>query len=51
MAIAILLSHRLQGLLLAESAEYDDELNHSVLDGGAIAGKRFDWMLGRLKVS
>jgi hypothetical protein len=33
--------------LLAESAEYDDKLNDSV----AIAGKRFDWMLGRLKVN
>ncbi|MCC5668500.1 cyclic nucleotide-binding domain-containing protein [Nostoc sp. CHAB 5784] len=65
-AIAILLSQRLQGMLsrlgygrrvysqglsLAESAEYDDELNDSVLDGVAIAGKRFDWMLGRLKVT
>ncbi|MEH2002623.1 MAG: cyclic nucleotide-binding domain-containing protein [Nostoc sp.] len=62
-AIAILLSQRLQGMLsrlgygrrvysqglsLAESAEYDDELNDSVLDGVAIAGKRFDWMVGRL---
>jgi bacteriocin-type transport-associated protein len=64
-AIAILLSQRLQGMLsrlgygrrvysqglsLAQSAEYDDELNDSVLDGVAIAAKRFDWMLGRLKV-
>ncbi|MDF5737192.1 MULTISPECIES: hypothetical protein [unclassified Nostoc] len=40
-----------QGLPLALSAEYDDELNDSVLDGVAIAGKRFDWMLGRLTVS
>lgn len=65
-AIATLLSHRLQGMLsqlgygrrvytqglaLAESAEYDDELNDNVLDGVALAGKRFDWMLGRLRVS
>ncbi|MHC5939180.1 hypothetical protein [Nostoc sp.] len=58
-AIATLLSHRLQEILsrysqylpLAESAEYEGELNDSVLDGVAIAGKRFDWMLGRLKVS
>jgi bacteriocin-type transport-associated protein len=64
-AIATLLSHRLQGMLsqlgygrrvyskglpLAESAKYEDELNDSVLDGVAIAGKRFDWMLGRLTV-
>ncbi|MEH1770947.1 MAG: hypothetical protein ACYTXE_29770 [Nostoc sp.] len=35
----------------AENAEYDHELHDSVLDGVAIAGKRFDWMLGRLKVS
>ena len=40
-----------KGLSLTESAEYDDELNDSVLDGVAIAGKRFDWMLGQLKVS
>lgn len=65
-AIAILLSQRLQGMLshlgygrrvysqglsLPESKEYEDELNDSVLNGVAIAGKRFDWMLGRLKVS
>lgn len=65
-AIATLLSHRLQGMVsqlsygrrvysqglpLAESAEYEDELNDSVLDNVAIAGKRFNWMLGRLTVS
>jgi len=63
-AIATLLSHRLQGMLsqlgygrrvysqgLPLSAEYDDELNDSVLDGVAIAAKRFEWMVGRLKVS
>ncbi|MEH1910891.1 MAG: hypothetical protein V7L05_15190 [Nostoc sp.] len=65
-AIATLLSSRLQelhsrlgygrrvyskGLPLAENVEYDDELNYSVLDGVAIAGKRFDWMLERLRVS
>jgi hypothetical protein len=31
--------------------DYEDELHDSILDGIAIAGKRFDWMLGRLKVS
>ena len=65
-AIAILLSQRLQamlsqlgycrrvysqGLSLAENLEYEDELNDSVLDSVAIAGKRFDWMLARLRVS
>ena len=65
-AIATLLSNRLQGMLsqlgygrrvysqglpLAESVEYEDELNDSVLNGVAIAGKRFDWMLGKLRVS
>ncbi|ACC85192.1 cyclic nucleotide-binding domain-containing protein [Nostoc punctiforme] len=64
--IATLLSQRLQGTLsqlgsgrrvysqglpLTKSAEYEDELNDTVLDSVAIAGKRFDWMLGRLKVS
>ena len=39
-----------QGLSLAKSAEYDDELNDSVLDGVAIADKRFDWILERLRV-
>ena len=38
-----------QGLALAESAEYEDELNDSLLDGVALAGKRFDWMLRRLR--
>ncbi len=62
--IAILLYQRLQGMLsqlgygrlvysqglpLAENLEYEDELNDSVLDGVALAGKRFDWMLGRLR--
>lgn len=64
--IAILLSQRLQGMLsrlgygrrvysqglpLAKDVEYEDELNDSVLDDVAIAAKRFDWMLGRLRVS
>ena len=40
-----------QGLSLAESAKYDNELNNIVLDGVVIAGKRFAWMLERLKVS
>ncbi|MHC5611274.1 MAG: hypothetical protein ACYTXA_09710 [Nostoc sp.] len=50
-AIAILLSHRLQGLPLAENGEYEGELNDNVLDGVAIAGKRFDCTLGWLRVS
>ncbi|MGJ5676699.1 MAG: cyclic nucleotide-binding domain-containing protein [Nostochopsis sp.] len=65
-AIATLLDHRLQGMLiqlgygrrvysqglpLAENVEYEDELNDSILDNVAIAGKRFDWMVGRLTVS
>jgi hypothetical protein len=65
-AIATLLSHRLQGMLsqlgygrrvysqgltLAKSVEYEDELDDSLLDGVAIAGKRFDWILGQLRVS
>ena len=62
--IATLLSHRLQGMLsrlgygrrvyskgqpLNEKVEYDDELDSSVLDRMALAGKRFDWMLGQLR--
>lgn len=64
--IAILLSQRLQGMLsrlgygrrvysqglpLAKDVEYEDELNDSVLDRVAIAGRRLDWMLEQLKVS
>jgi bacteriocin-type transport-associated protein len=64
--IATLLSQRLQGMLsqlgygrrvyskglpLAKDVEYEDELNDNVLDRVALAGKRFDWMLGQLKVS
>ncbi|MBD2511522.1 cyclic nucleotide-binding domain-containing protein [Nostoc muscorum FACHB-395] len=64
--IATLLSQRLQGMLsqlgygrrvyskglpLAKDVQYEDELNDNVLDRVALAGKRFDWMLGRLKVS
>ncbi|WP_392533421.1 cyclic nucleotide-binding domain-containing protein [Nostoc sp. C117] len=64
--IATLLSQRLQGMLsqlgygrrvyskglpLAKDIEYEDELNDNVLDRVALAGKRFDWMLGHLKVS
>ncbi len=37
-----------QGLPLAINVEYEDELNNSVLDCVALAGKRFDWMVGRL---
>ncbi|MDF5733225.1 MAG: cyclic nucleotide-binding domain-containing protein [Rhizonema sp. PD38] len=65
-AIATLLSHRLQGMLsqlgygrrvyskglpLDDNVEYGDELNESVLDGVALAGRRFNWMVGRLSVS
>ena len=62
--IATLLSHRLQGMLsrlgygrrvytkgqsLDENVEYEDELDFNVLDGMALAGTRFDWMLSRLR--
>lgn len=65
-AIATLLSHRLQGMYtqlsygrqvysrglpLNENLEYEDELNINILDSVALAGKRFDWMLGKLKAS
>ncbi|NEU76291.1 cyclic nucleotide-binding domain-containing protein [Hassallia byssoidea VB512170] len=65
-AIAIMLILRLQGMLsrlgygrrvyskgqpLDENIEYEDELDSNVLDRMAFAGKRFDWMQGRLKVS
>ncbi|BAB73730.1 cyclic nucleotide-binding domain-containing protein [Anabaena sp. FACHB-709] len=40
-----------RGQSLREGLEYDDELDINTLDRMAIAGKRFDWMLGRLKVS
>lgn len=64
--IATLLSNRLQGMFsrlgygrrvyskgqpLDENVEYEDELNACVLDRVALAGKRFDWMLGGLRVS
>jgi bacteriocin-type transport-associated protein len=63
--IATLLSNRLQGMLshlgygrriytkgqpLDENIEYEDELDSNVLDRMALAGKRFDWMQGHLKV-
>ncbi|MBH8563498.1 cyclic nucleotide-binding domain-containing protein [Nostoc sp. CENA67] len=62
-AIATLLSHRLQGMYtqlsygrqvysrsqpLDEMVEYEDELELNVLDRIAFAGKRFDWMQGKL---
>lgn len=62
--IAILLSQRWQkivsqqsygrrvysrGLPLNENAEYEDELSGNILDQLALAGKRFDWMLRRLR--
>jgi bacteriocin-type transport-associated protein len=64
--IATLLSHRLQGIHsrlgygrrvyskgqpLDENVQYEDELELSVLDRMALAGKRFDWMLESLTVS
>ncbi|WGV26492.1 cyclic nucleotide-binding domain-containing protein [Halotia branconii] len=64
--IATLLSHRFQGMLsrlgysrrvysqgqtLNENMEYEDELDASVLDRMALAGKRFEWMQERLRVS
>jgi bacteriocin-type transport-associated protein len=64
--IATLLSHRLQGMHsqlgygrrvyskgqpLDENVQYEDELELSVLDRMALAGKRFDWMLESLTVS
>ncbi len=64
--IATLASNRLQGMLsqlgygrrvyskgqpLNENIEYEDEIDSNVLDRMALAGKRFDWMQGRLRVS
>jgi bacteriocin-type transport-associated protein len=64
--IATLLSNRFQGMVsslgygkrvysrgqsLDEAVEYEDELDLSVLDRMALAGKRFDWMQERLRVS
>lgn len=61
--IATLLANRLQGILsrlgygrrlyskaqpLDEAVEYEDELDSSVLDRIAVAGTKFDWMLGHL---
>lgn len=61
--IATLLSNRLQGMVsslshgkrvysrgqsLAEGVEYEDELDLSVLDRMALAGKKFDWIQERL---
>jgi bacteriocin-type transport-associated protein len=61
--LATLLSDRLQGMLgrlgygrrvyrqgqpLNENIEYEDELENSVLDRMALAGKRFDWMQRQL---
>ncbi|WP_414756258.1 cyclic nucleotide-binding domain-containing protein [Anabaena sp. CCY 9910] len=40
-----------RGESLHEGLEYDDELDINTLDRMAIAGKRFDWMLEKLKVS
>jgi bacteriocin-type transport-associated protein len=64
--ISALSADRLQGMLtriahsrrmyqrgqpLDEGVEYADELNNSILDRMAIAGKRFDWMLEQSKAS
>jgi bacteriocin-type transport-associated protein len=64
--IATLLSNRLQEMLsrlsygrrvyskgqsLDEAIKYEDELDLSVLDRMALAGTKFDWMLGRLQKS
>ena len=40
-----------KGLSLAENVKYEDELDINVLDRVALAGKRFDWMLERLRVN
>ncbi|MUG91968.1 cyclic nucleotide-binding domain-containing protein [Scytonema sp. UIC 10036] len=62
--IATLLSDRLHGMLvkfgygrrvytkgqpLNDNVEYEDELDFNVLDRMALAGSRFDWMLGHLQ--
>jgi len=64
--IATLLSNRFQGMLthlgygrrvyssgqpLDENIEYEDELDSSYLDRMALAGKRFEWMQGRLRIN
>lgn len=64
--IATLLSNRLQEMLgqlgygrrvysqgqpLDEKVEYEDELESNLLDRMAIAGTRFNWMLGNMSVS
>jgi bacteriocin-type transport-associated protein len=61
--VAILLSHRFQGLLshlgcsrrvyssgrsLSEAVEYEEELDLETLDRVGLAGARFDWMLKHL---
>jgi len=40
-----------KGQPLDEAVEYEDELELSVLDRMAFAGKRFDWMQEHLRVS
>ncbi|MEH2326469.1 MAG: cyclic nucleotide-binding domain-containing protein [Nostoc sp.] len=64
--IAILLSHRLQGMFgrlgygrrvyskgqpLDENVQYEEELDSSALDRMTLAGTKFDWMLSRLRES
>ncbi|KYC43091.1 cyclic nucleotide-binding protein [Scytonema hofmannii PCC 7110] len=64
--IAMLISNRLQeilsqigygrrvysqGLSLDKNVEYEDELNLGILDKMTLAGKRFDWMLERIKIA
>jgi bacteriocin-type transport-associated protein len=64
-AIASLLSDRLQGMLskfgygrriyskgqaLNDTVEYEDELNANTLERMALAGTRFNWVLGHLNI-
>ena len=64
--ISIMLSGRIQGLIcrlgfgkgsykfgqtLSENAEYEDEIDLSVMDNIWLGGARFDWMLKKLRVS
>lgn len=66
LAIATLLADKLQGIIsrlsvgrrtyvqgqsLNEKIQYEDELDTDTLEKMSLAATRFDWMLGRLKVS
>lgn len=58
-ALAVFLSDRLRSTVsrlgygesgpMDQDAEYEDELDMSVLDKAALAGARFDWLLKRMK--